>query len=304
MSLSSLLRSSLLMMTRMIWMMRILLPAPFTRMKLSQKPLELSRRTPSRKFQLRSALSKRVAAISRVKPATTTKSSSTKPTMRMRLLSEDLSDPSAPKDALLMSRTRDLIFQLLVPTLMNVVLRSPIVPVLHSSALAAPTSHPAVSQMLRELSAPHLMRLALIHQAVPIFLNVSLPTPAVLKAPLALTSQPAPTVNSPPELDLPSSALDPQSIVPPLATNALTNLSALKVEANALRSQAVPLSLSVPYPSVSDLISLPRRANAPAFLLDPLAVVPPLLVLLDALTAPLSACPIVADQPLRAELVV
>ena len=292
------------MMTRMIWMMKMLLPAPFTRMKLSQKPLELSRLTPSKKSQLKSALSKRVAAMSRVNKATMTKNSSTKPTMRMILLSEDLSDPSAPKDALLMSRTRDQIFLLLVPTLMSVVLRSPDVPILHSSALAAPISHLAVSQMLRELSAPHPMRLALIHQAAPIFLPVSLLTPAVLKAPLALRSQPAPTVNSPPELDLPSSALNPESIVPPLVTNALTNLSALRLEANALRSQAVPPSPSVPYPSVSDLISLPRRANAPAFPLDPLAVVPPLLDLLDALTAPLSAFPIVADQPLRAELVV
>ena len=241
--------------------------------------------------------------MSRVNKATMTKSSSTKPTMRMRLLSEDLRDPSAPKDALLTSRTRDQIFQLLVARLVPVALRSPDVLILHSSAQAALTSHPADSLMLRELSAPLPMRLALIDQAAPIFLPVSLLTLVVQLVPLALESQPAPLANSPPELDLPSNAPDLALTVPPSVTNALTSLSAHREEANALRSQAVPVSPIVPFPSASDLISQAPRANAPAFLLDLLAVVSPPLVLLDALTAKLSAFPIVADKLPRAELV-
>ena len=293
------------MMTRMIWMEKILLAAPFTKMKLSQKSLELSKKTLSKKSLLKSALWKRVVATSRANKATTTKSSLTKLMMTMRLLSEDLKDPSAPKDALLISKTRDQIFQLLVARKLPAVLRSLDVPILHSSAQAAPISLHAASLMLRELCAPSPMRLALIDQVAPIFLPVSLLTQAVLKVPLALRSQAVLIANSPPELDLPSNVPDLASTVPLLVTNDLTNLSAHKLEVSVLRSQAVPASLNVPYPSVSDLMSqAPRAANALAFLLDLLAVVPLLLVLLDALTARLSAFPIVAVKPQRAELVV
>ena len=57
-SLSSLLRSLLkkmMMKMMMIWK-RMLLAAPFTKMKLSQKPLELSRRTLLKKSRLKNAL--------------------------------------------------------------------------------------------------------------------------------------------------------------------------------------------------------------------------------------------------------
>ena len=251
-----------------------------------------------------SALWKRVVATSRANKATTTKSSLTKLMIRMRLLSEDLKDPSAPKVALLISKTRDQLFQLLVAKKLPAALRSPDVPILHLSALAAPISLHAASLMLREFCAPSPMRLAPIDQVAPIFLPVSLLTQAVLKVPLALRSQAVLNANSPPELDLPSNVPDLASTVPPLVTNDLTNLSAHKLEVSVLRSQAVLASLNVPYPSVSDLMSQAPRANALAFLLDLLAVVPLLLVLLDALTAKLSAFLIVAVRPLRAELVV
>ena len=280
------------------------LAAPFTKMKLSQKSLELSKKTLSKKSLLMSALWKRVVATSRANKATTTKSSLTKLMIRMRLLSEDLKDPSAPKVALLISKTRDQLFQLLVAKKLPAALRSPDVPILHLSALAAPISLHAASLMLREFCARSLMRLALIDQVAPIFLPVSLLTQAVLKVPLALRSQAVLNANSPPELDLPSNVPDLASTVPPLVTNDLTNLSAHKLEVSVLRSQAVLASLNVPYPSVSDLMSQAPRANALAFLLDLLAVVPLLLVLLDALTARLSAFPIVAVKPLKAELVV
>ena len=187
-----------------------------------------------------------MVAILRANKATTTKNSSTKPTMKMRLLIEDLNDPNAPKDALLILNTRDQIFQLLAKRKPSVALRSPNVKNLHLSAQAAPTSLNAASQMLRELSAPSLMSLVLIDLISLIFLTVSLMTLAVLKAPLALSSQLAPLANSPPKLDLPSHVPDLASLVPLLVTNDPTNLSAHSLKVDVLRSQAAPISLIVP----------------------------------------------------------
>ena len=169
-----------------------------------------------------------------------------KPTTKMILITEDLNDPSVPKDALLILKTGDQIFPLLVDRKLPVVLGSPNVLILHSSAQDAPVFLLVASLRLRELSAPSPMRPALVDLAAPLFLPVSLITQVVPQVPLALNSLPVPRLRDPADLDLPSTATAQASTVPSLVTNDLTSLSAHRLRVSALRAPPAPTSLIVP----------------------------------------------------------
>ena len=240
-------QSSIPLLLTMMTTTKTLLAAPFTKMRLSQRPLELSKPTHSRKSPLTSAHWKREDAILRVRKATTMKNSLTKPTTMTILLTDDLKDLSAQKDAPLILKTGDQIFPLSVARGLLADLPSPDVPTPRLTAQHAPLSHLAASLRSRELSDPSPMMHALRLLAALLFLDVRILTSTVPVVLPALPSLHALSVNSPAEHDLRSLVHDQVDLLAQiLVINVLPSLHAHRLNVSALMAPLVLKSLIVP----------------------------------------------------------